>query len=282
MESTSGSVSIEASISLPIYIIVLMIFIYLLYMFQISDEISSLVSNSLLNSFESEYLTSKGDNVLLSLGENLLLKNKIEEEEKTFEKRINNFNACVESDDEFVNISCSYNFIMPFKLFDSGLISRKQIYSKRMFQGGMSLEDYKIVSKKIDAGFDVWSLENYERAKVISNLLGGTDSFNGNGIDKIENGRAVAIVSLDFRKSSYQEVEKVTDRVRDEIDKLVLFKNGYVAGEFVTENTYTKKVLELVIPDSDISPELEKEFLRIKNEANNKGVSLKITQIGGE
>ena len=29
----------------------------------------------------------------------------------------------------------------------------------------------------------------YERATVISNLLGGTDTFNGNGIDKFENGK---------------------------------------------------------------------------------------------
>ncbi|MCQ2748529.1 MAG: hypothetical protein MJ246_00505 [Clostridia bacterium] len=89
-------------------------------------------------------------------------------------------------------------------------------------------------------------------------------------------------MSLDFRKTSYENAQNVTNKVREDIEKLITFKKGYVGSEYVTENDYTKKVLELVIPDSEISPDLEKEFIRIKQIASNAGLGLKITQIGGE
>lgn len=280
MESTSGSVSIEASISLPIYVIILVTFIYLLYMFSSSDEVSYVTSNLLLENFNEEYMLACGESEVLNLADSLMLINEITKSLKL--QRVNSLDVSIKDDDEFILAKLNYNFIMPFKIFDNGIVQRTQIYKKRKFQKGMSLEDYNIVSKKIDAGFDVWSLTNYERAETISKLLGGTDSFNGNGIDKIENGKAVAIVSLDFRKTSYDNAQNVTNKVREDIEKLITFKKGYVGSEYVTENDYTKKVLELVIPDSEISPDLEKELIRIKQIASNAGLGLKITQIGGE
>lgn len=279
MESINGSVSIEASISLPIYVIVLMTFIYLMYLFNTSDDISFAACNALLNNIEEEYVLT--DNLeSLSFAGDLKLNSEIEKNINS--QRIRDFNVWTSSDDEFINVKCNYKYIMPFKLFDNGLIERTQSYKKRKFQKGMSLEDYNIVSRKIDAGFDVWELSNFERAQTISKLLGGTETFNGNGIDKIENGKAVAIVSLDFRKNSYLDTENITNKILDDLEKIINFRKGYVGDTYVTETSYSKKVLELAIPDEEISPELESEFVRIKQIASNAGVGFKITQIGGK
>lgn len=279
MESTNGSVSIEASISLPIYVIVLLTFIYLMHLFNTSDDISFASCNALLNNIEEEYVLTD-DLEPLSIAGDLKLKSEIENDIKSL--RIKDFDVSISSDDEFISLQCNYKYVMPFKLFDNGYLERTQSFKKRKFQKGMSLEDYNIVSKKIDAGYEVWELSNYERAQTISKLLGGTESFNGNGIDKIENGKAVAIVSLDFRKNSYIDTENITNKILDDLEKIINFRKGYVGDTYVTENSYTKKVLELAIPDVEISPELESEFIRIKQIASNAGVGFKITQIGGD
>lgn len=279
MESTNGSVSIEASISLPIYVIVLLTFIYLMHLFNTSDDISFASCNALLNNIEEEYVLTE-DLEPLSIAGDLKLKSEIENDIKSL--RIKDFDVSISFDDEFISLQCNYKYVMPFKLFDNGYLERSQSFKKRKFQKGMSLEDYNIVSRKIDAGFDVWELSNFERAQIISKLLGGTESFNGNGIDKIENGKAVAIVSLDFRKNSYIDTENITNKILDDLEKIINFRKGYVGDIYVTENSYTKKVLELAIPDVEISPELESEFIRIKQIASNAGVGFKITQIGGD
>ncbi|MCQ2748528.1 MAG: hypothetical protein MJ246_00500 [Clostridia bacterium] len=153
MESTSGSVSIEASISLPIYVIILVTFIYLLYMFSSSDEVSYVTSNLLLDNFNEEYMLACGESEVLNLADSLMLKNEITKSLKL--QRVNSLDVSIKDDDEFILAELNYNFIMPFKIFDDGIVQRTQIYKKRKFQKGMSLEDYNIVSKKIDAGFDV-------------------------------------------------------------------------------------------------------------------------------
>ncbi|WP_239106913.1 RHS repeat-associated core domain-containing protein, partial [Flavobacterium macrobrachii] len=109
------------------------------------------------------------------------------------------------------------------------------------------------VAKGISAlskGESVWSLNSLQRGRMIEELLGANSSWARNfpTIDKIENGVATSIKSMDLTASSYQKGNSVFNTLKGYIDDLASFTNTTWGNTTVTQGKdYTSKALELAV-----------------------------------
>ena len=97
-------------------------------------------------------------------------------------------------------------------------------------------------------GESVWALNAIERGRRIETMLGENLGWNFPIIDKIKDGVATSIKSLDLGASSYQKGNNVFNTLKGYINKLADFTSAEVGGVKVTQGeTYTSKVLELAV-----------------------------------
>lgn len=100
------------------------------------------------------------------------------------------------------------------------------------------------------AGESVWSLNALQRGRAIENMLGADASWARNfpTIDKIENGVATSIKSMDLTASSYQKGNSVLNTLKGYVDSLSSFSSKTWGGTRVIEGqSYTSKALELAV-----------------------------------
>ena len=76
----------------------------------------------------------------------------------------------------------------------------------------------------------IWSLPIFKRGRLLEKLFGGNLAHNFPIIDRWANGIATSIKSLDLGAKSYQNVGRLTSRVRGYINKVAKF-NGKSWGE---------------------------------------------------
>ncbi|MEM9686477.1 MAG: DUF6443 domain-containing protein [Bacteroidota bacterium] len=97
----------------------------------------------------------------------------------------------------------------------------------------------------------VWNLNKFQRGRVIEQMLGSGKSglaSNFPVIDKIEDGVAVSIKSMDLTAKSYQSGNRVFNTLKGYIDKLDGFTNAKWGGVNIQEGkSYTSKALELAV-----------------------------------
>ncbi|WP_394344694.1 endonuclease toxin domain-containing protein [Flavobacterium restrictum] len=100
------------------------------------------------------------------------------------------------------------------------------------------------------AGESVWSLNALQRGRAIENMLGADASWARNfpTIDKIENGVATSIKSMDLTATSYQKGNSVLNTLKGYVDSLSSFSSKTWGGTAVTQGeSYTSKALELAV-----------------------------------
>ena len=99
-------------------------------------------------------------------------------------------------------------------------------------------------------GSSVWDMGKFARGRTIENMLGANQSWAKNfpTIDKIENGVATSIKSMDLNAKSYQKGNSVFNTLKGYVDKLDNFTSQSWAGvDVVQGESYTSKTLELAV-----------------------------------
>ncbi len=99
-------------------------------------------------------------------------------------------------------------------------------------------------------GESVWKMNPLLRGRQIEQMLGANTSWASNfpTIDKIVDGVATSIKSMDLTASSYQKGNTVLNTLKGYIDDLAKFKDANWSGTRVIEGkTYTSKALELAV-----------------------------------
>ncbi|WP_236025495.1 DUF6443 domain-containing protein [Flavobacterium geliluteum] len=97
-------------------------------------------------------------------------------------------------------------------------------------------------------GESVWMANAFERGRRIETMLGENLGWNFPTIDKIKDGVATSIKSLDLTAGSYQKGNSVYNTLKGYINKLADFTSAEVGGVKVVQGeTYTSKVLELAV-----------------------------------
>lgn len=131
---------------------------------------------------------------------------------------------------------------------------------------------------------DIWSLDNLTRGKRIRELFGGNLPFSFPGLSAYKNGKATLIRSMDTTAASYQTAEKVEAALKgyvDEIaeypgqqtpwgsDKIVIMPEGISIRELI-----------FVIPENEISAEVQSALQLCRSYADERSVSLRIIRYG--
>jgi RHS repeat-associated protein len=97
-------------------------------------------------------------------------------------------------------------------------------------------------------GESVWMANALERGRRIEKTLGENLGWNFPTIDKVGNGIATSIKSLDLTASSYQKGNSVFNTLKGYINKLDSFGTKTWGGQTITEGVdYTSKSLELAL-----------------------------------
>jgi RHS repeat-associated protein len=97
-------------------------------------------------------------------------------------------------------------------------------------------------------GESVWMANALERGRRIEKTLGENLGWNFPTIDKVKDGVATSIKSLDLTAGTYQKGNNVLNTLKGYINKLDNFTSATWGGQTVTEGvSYTSKSLELAV-----------------------------------
>nr|WP_315143870.1 DUF6443 domain-containing protein [uncultured Flavobacterium sp.] len=100
----------------------------------------------------------------------------------------------------------------------------------------------------LSKGRNVWMANAFERGRRIETMLGENLGWNFPTIDKIKDGVATSIKSMDLTAGTYQKGNSVLNTLKGYINKLDGFTSATWGGQTVTEGvTYTSKSLELAV-----------------------------------
>ncbi|WP_347053585.1 DUF6443 domain-containing protein [Flavobacterium olei] len=100
----------------------------------------------------------------------------------------------------------------------------------------------------LSKGRNVWMANAFERGRRIETMLGENLGWNFPTIDKIKDGVATSIKSMDLTAGTYQKGNSVLNTLKGYINKLDDFTSATWGGQTVTEGvTYTSKSLELAV-----------------------------------
>ena len=130
-------------------------------------------------------------------------------------------------------------------------------------------------------GEATWSLKPTTRGKIIDalrNTLGETFPV----VDRLLGTTLISTKSLDTYAKSYQTPSKLRSTLNSYRDALINFEAKYWKGENVftwnnhtlNKSDYNKKVLEIVLPDGIISPEIKEVFTTFQKDALSKGIEV--------
>ncbi|MFI8577835.1 VWA domain-containing protein [Rossellomorea aquimaris] len=139
--------------------------------------------------------------------------------------------------------------------------------------------------------YDVWSLASLTRGKEIDEFLGNNLGITFPVVDKLDNRILTSIKSLDPRSATYTDSPKrMYDRIVEDLKKLdqfteasknVTLYDGTKTFSSVTTRSYDKKVLQVVLPDHELT-DAQAEYITAAKEYaetlnNFKDVELQVT-----
>jgi len=131
---------------------------------------------------------------------------------------------------------------------------------------------------------DIWSLSNFQRGLKIRRNFGANLPDNFPVIAKYENGKAVMIKSMDLTAASYQNAGNAAKTLKGYINELAKYKGQnepWGRDDIVIRNTEIRqKELLLVIPENELTDELELMLSNMVQYADSKGVQLVIKRYG--
>ncbi|WP_197280056.1 VWA domain-containing protein [Bacillus sp. FJAT-27251] len=141
-------------------------------------------------------------------------------------------------------------------------------------------------------GYDVWSLSSFQRGKEIDEFMGNNLGITFPVVDKLSNRVLTSIKSLDPAASTYTtRPRQIYNRIVEDLNKLnqftdqtprnVTLYDGTQTVKAVSQRDYDKKVLEVVLPDRNLSADQIQALNDAKDYASsmtaiNKPIELKI------
>lgn len=131
---------------------------------------------------------------------------------------------------------------------------------------------------------DIWSLSNFQRGLKIRRNFGANLPDNFPVIAKYENGKAVMIKSMDLTASSYQISGNAAKTLKGYINELAKYRGQnepWGRDDIVIRSSdIRQKELLLVIPENELSDELEHMLSNMVQYADSKGIQLVIKRYG--
>ena len=125
----------------------------------------------------------------------------------------------------------------------------------------------------VTAETSVWGFNISMRGRIIESMLGGNLPKNFEVIDKLKNGVATSIKSVDLASSSYNKGNGLFNLLKGYINKLENFTIGTGSGLTVEEGVnFTKKALEVAIEPGKASAQQWEQIAKAMQMAKEKGI----------
>lgn len=142
--------------------------------------------------------------------------------------------------------------------------------------GGLIVQGARLLRR---AG-SVWNLGRFARGRAIERTLGANQQWAKNfpGIDKIEDGAAVSIKSLDLTAKSYQKGNNLFNTLKGYVNKLDDFGGRTRWGGTTVEEgvDYTSKTLELAVETGQGTADQWKQISNAVDYALEKDINFTI------
>ncbi len=124
---------------------------------------------------------------------------------------------------------------------------------------------------------NVWSLNPFARGQAIEKAFEQNLHTHFPRIDKLQNGVAVSIKSMNLKSKTYQNGTRMVFKLKKYVNELAKFKGAKFSGQEIMEGVhFNKRAIELAIPP-DGGTELQKQTLQsIIEYARTKGVDFKV------
>ena len=131
--------------------------------------------------------------------------------------------------------------------------------------------------KLVNESESVWKLNKFLRGRKVEQFLGENLGWNFPVIDKLSNGVATSIKSIDLTAESYQKGNAVFDVLNKYINKIDGFGTTTWAGRTVTEGVdYTSKAIELGIQANKATLNQWEQISKAIQTAKSKGIDVSI------
>ena len=158
-------------------------------------------------------------------------------------------------------------------------VTGKEFFTQeKMSAGQLLLNAVPFFGKVISEGTSVWRLANgLERGLEIERILGGNLPKNFPVIDKLENGVATSIKSLDLTAKSYNNGNGLYNTLKGYVNKLDNF-TGATRGERTVEEgiDYTSKVLQVAIEPGKATLNQWEQIGKAMNYAKEQGIGFNL------
>ncbi|HOA31066.1 MAG TPA: hypothetical protein PKM70_03985 [Clostridia bacterium] len=120
----------------------------------------------------------------------------------------------------------------------------------------------------------VWSLNNFERGRIIRQVFGANLPSNYPVIAKFDNGKATMIKSLDHTAKTYQDVNTFKMAIKSMILELSEFNGRDYGGVSIKAGDIKRRELILVMPTNDMNPAQEFALMEISSYCLAKNIVL--------
>lgn len=298
-----GSVTIEATIIIPMFIFIFFIIIgmlrlILLYncvsnaMYKTAnlaynygiiyhengiDLLSDTIKNRIGDSLNITPLISYAEDKLYQSMFGSYFETKLNEDsvyKELFKDKVSwNFNGTgfYNNDELLLTGTFKYNILLPFQnKLSNGISFNKTIRIKILTTGSSYMKQSNTENSS------VWQLSNFERGKIIES------EFNSNlpeyfpVIDYYENGTAISVVSINHTLSSYQNEKNLELEMSRSLEELISFKNGEYGKTQISEQQIKNKEIIFVFPENEMTENQKNIIDIISKKANSAGVKIRI------
>lgn len=131
---------------------------------------------------------------------------------------------------------------------------------------------------------DIWSLDNFKRGSKIRTVFGANLPSTFPVIARFDAGKAVMIKSMDLTAEGYQNSSTVSDTLDGYLKELIKFsgqdKPWGSKKIIIKESDIRQKELVLVIPQNQLSPQVEQILSSHISKAAAQGVKLTVERYG--
>lgn len=129
----------------------------------------------------------------------------------------------------------------------------------------------------LNRGRSIWVLDALSRGRMAEELAGANLGWNFPVIDKLQDGVATSIKSLDLAAPSYQKGNNIFNTLKGYINKLAGFSEATWSGKRVAEGVdFTSKTLELVLQPNKGSEAQWQQIFRAIQYALDNNINLVI------
>jgi hypothetical protein len=189
--------------------------------------------------------------------------------------------AFLEDTDEDIDIVVRYTVDLPIPIKVLPKLELVQRATARAWLGGDE------ASGVLDAGStseDIWALDNFKRGAKIRTIFGANLPSSFPVIAAFENGRAIMIKSMDLTAESYQNTETVIETIDSYIKELSRYQgqeSPWGSKDIVIRNSdIRQRELLLVIPQNELSAEVEQLLAQYLSRAAASGVVFRLERYG--